>query len=76
MRHQTMQDVIEHIIRPALADLVDEYDVKAIAHDAFDFRFDVDEHGHELAGTAGFRQTVSVDAFWAIVASHHHPKEA
>jgi hypothetical protein len=70
MRYATKQDVIEQAVRPALDS--DDYDVHAIADEAFTWKVDRDEHGNELLNTAGFEQTVTEDEFWVIVERHDH----
>jgi hypothetical protein len=70
MRYATKQDVIEQAVLPALDG--DDYDVHAIADEAFTWKVDRDEHGNELLNTAGFEQAVTEDEFWAIVERHDH----
>lgn len=68
-RFTTKQDVIDQAIIPALDNPAD-YDVAAIADEAFEYRVDRDQAGNELLNTAGFEQVVDSTIFWQIVAQH------
>ena len=69
-RFTTITDVIQHEIAPALGEYADEYDLEAIAHEAYEYRVDTDERGRGLANTAGFESVVDHDEFWEIVQKH------
>jgi len=70
-RFTTITDVIRDEIAPALGEYADEYDLEAIAHEAYEYRVDTDARGRELANTAGFESVVDDDEFWEIVQKHH-----
>ena len=70
MRFTSLADVIEHEIAPALGEYADEYDLEAIAHEAYEYRVDTDKHGRGLANTAGYECVVDTDEFWEIVQKH------
>ncbi|WP_312981110.1 hypothetical protein, partial [Corynebacterium sp.] len=71
---EALSDAIREYVSPALADEADNYDLDAIAADAFTYRTeprqDADEPGWDDANTAGYYLTVSDDEFWEIVAKH------
>lgn len=69
-RFTTISDVIRDEIAPALGEYADEYDLEAIAHEAYEYRVDTDGRGRELANTAGFESVVDDDEFWEIVQKH------
>ena len=70
MRYTTITDAIEQAIVPALGEHSDDYDIDAIASEAFEYKVDTDEQGNELLNTAGFEQIVDTDGFWAIAEKH------
>jgi len=70
-RFTTITDVIRDAIAPALGEYADEYDLEAIAHEAYEYRVDTDKFGRGLANTAGFESVVDADEFWEIVQKHH-----
>ena len=69
-RFTTITDVIQHEIAPALGEYADEYDLEAIAREAYEYRVDTDKRDRELANTAGFESVVDTDEFWEIVQKH------
>ena len=70
-RFTTISDVIQQEIAPALGEYADEYDLEAIAHEAYEYRVDTDERGRGLANTAGFECVVEDhDELWEIVEKH------
>jgi hypothetical protein len=66
MRYTTITDVIDQAVAPALGEYADDYDLEAIAREAFDYKVDTDADGNELLDTAGFEQVVDKAGFWAI----------
>lgn len=68
MKYQTIDDVINYEIAPALGDFVDDYDIDAIASDAFEYVVDLDEDGVQH-GNGYFIEREGVD-FWAIAQKH------
>ncbi len=70
-RFTTRQDVIDEVIRPALGEFADHYDLAAICDAAYEWKIDRDADGNELLNTAGFEQTVTDDEFWNIVEDNH-----
>ncbi len=70
-RFATIQDAIDSIT-PAFGDYADDFDVDAIAAEAFEYRVDTNEAGQQLLDTAGFEDTTEgdADAFWAIAAKY------
>lgn len=70
MRYTTIADAIEQAIVPALDEHGNDYDIDAIAREAFEYKVDTDEQGNELLNTAGFEQIVDTNGFWAIVEKH------
>lgn len=70
IRITTIQDVIDRAVVPALGDFANDYDVEAIAREAFAWRIDTDGQGRELLNTGGFEQVVSDEAFWEIAKKH------
>lgn len=68
MKYQTIDDVINYEIAPALGDFVDDYDIDAIAAEAFEYVVDLDEDGVQH-GNGYFIEREGVD-FWAIAKKH------
>ena len=68
MKYQTITDVIAYEIKPALGDFVDDFDLDAIADEAFEYVVDLDENGVQH-GNGYFIEREGVD-FWAIVQKH------
>lgn len=66
MRYTTITDVIDQAVAPALGEYADDYDLEAIAREAFEYTVDTDADGNELLNTAGFEQVVDEAGFWAI----------
>ena len=69
-RYATISDVIDQAVVPALGEHGGDYDVEAIAREAYTYVVDTDDDGNELLNTAGFEQSVSDDEFWTIVEKH------
>lgn len=70
MRFTTISDVIDQAVAPALGEYADDYDLEAIAREAFEYTVDTDADGNELLNTAGFEQVVDEAGFWAIAEKH------
>ncbi|MEZ7005851.1 hypothetical protein [Streptomyces sp. AD55] len=70
MRYATIADVIDQAIAPALGEYGNDYDLVAIAREAFAYRVDTDADGNELLNTAGFERMVDEASFWAIAEKH------
>ena len=68
MKYQTIDDVINYEIAPALGDFVDDYDIDAIAAEAFEYVVDLDEDGVQH-DNGYFIKRDGVD-FWAIAQKH------
>ena len=68
MKYQTIDDVINYQIAPALGDFVDDYDIDAIAAEAFEYVVDLDEDGVQH-GNGYFIERDGV-VFWAIAQKH------
>lgn len=68
MRFATLADVIDQDIAPALIE--GEYDMEAIAREAYEYCVDTDEDGNQLLHTAGFELVVESHEFWDIVSRH------
>lgn len=66
MRYTTLSDAIEQAVIPALGEYGNDYDLEAIAREAFEYKVDTDANGNELLNTAGFEQVVDETGFWAI----------
>lgn len=66
MRFTTITDVIDQAVTPALGEYGDDYDLEAIAREAFEYKVDTDEQGNELLNTAGFEQIVDDAEFYDI----------
>lgn len=66
MRYTTISDVIDQAVAPALGEYGDDYDLEAIAREAFEYKVDTDADGNELLNTAGFEQLVDEAGFWGI----------
>lgn len=70
----TTADDAKNAIRVAIegsgAASADDYDIDAIFDEAYEYEVDTNEKGQELLNTAGFKQVVDVDEFWAIVERH------
>lgn len=66
MRYTTISDVIDQAVAPALGEYGDDYDLEAIAREAFEYKVDTDADGNELLNTAGFEQVVDEAGFWVI----------
>jgi len=70
IRIASIADVIDREVAPALGEFGDDYDLEAIAREAFEFRTDCDDRGNLLLDTQGFEQIVSEEEFWEIVERH------
>lgn len=68
MKYQTIDDVINYEIAPALGDFVDDYDIDAIAAEAFEYVVDLDEDGVQH-GNGYFIEREGAD-LWAIAQKH------
>jgi hypothetical protein len=74
MRYATIQDAVEQYVGPSLGDFAEDYDMDAIAREAFQCVVDTDENGAEHLTTAGFQlRVVTDDAYWDIVERHFRP---
>jgi hypothetical protein len=81
-RYTTIRDAAEQFVGPSLGDFADDYDVDAIARNAFEYVVDTDEDGTEYLNSAGFRLRPEYDAgdddpsgaefsaYWAMVERH------
>ncbi|HEX6518291.1 MAG TPA: hypothetical protein VF049_22210 [Nocardioidaceae bacterium] len=70
MRYETLAEATAQAIVPALGEYGADYDIDAIAREAFAYRVDTDADGNELLNTAGFEQIVDEAGFWAIAEKH------
>lgn len=66
--YSSIQDVIDYEIEPALDELADDYDLRAIAEEAFELIVDEDEDGIQI-GDPYYIQREDVD-FWEVVKAH------
>jgi len=69
-RYQTIRDVVNQVVRPALGDRAPEFDVYAIAHATYKYATYKNADGTENAGAAGFETTLSANEFWDVVAEN------
>lgn len=70
IRHTTIDGVITYEIRPALGDHADDYDLEAIAAEAYTRVIDLNSAGQEIDNTARYEQILEGEDFWAVVAKH------
>lgn len=76
MRYTAISDVIDQAVAPALGEYADDYDLDAIAREAFEYKVDTDGDGNELLNTAGFEQIADEASFWAIAEKHDQTASA
>lgn len=69
-RFTTLADVIDQAVAPALGEYGNDYDIDAIAREAFAYKVDTDADGNEVLNTAGFEQIVDEAGFWDIAAKY------
>jgi len=74
-RFTTAQDVQDDIVAAIESNgrdvaRAEDFDLDAIAAEAYEYRHVYDEQGSELVQASGYVQCVDTDEFWTIVARH------
>ena len=68
--YPTIQEAIEREILPALGGYAEDFDVRAIADDVFEYVTPEDDRGRVRVDRAGFVLKVGVLEFWEVAFSH------
>ena len=67
--YSTIQDVIDYEVKPALDEWWEDYDLMAIAEEAFEFVTNEDENDGVQVGNPYYVQRDDVD-FWEVAQAH------
>lgn len=72
-RYTTIGDFEDHEVIPALGEHADDFDTRAIAREASEYRVDTitGRWGKVVGGGGAFEQAVSGEEFWDIAQKHH-----
>lgn len=68
-QYQTIEDVIDYDIKPALDEWWEDYDLEAIAEEAYELVTNEDENGGIQIGNPYYVSRDDVD-FWDVVQAH------
>ena len=68
--YPTIQEAIEREVLPALGGYAEDFDVRAIADDVFEYVTPEDDRGRARVDRAGFVLKVGVLEFWEVAFSH------
>ena len=67
--YPTKQEWIGEVLKPALGEHAQDYDLDAIAYDLLDWHTEYDEQGRGLDNHSGYVENPGLD-FWEVVARH------